>query len=285
MKNLFIVFLLMSVTLGTLSAQKIYLGPDLGVNLSPTSNAGTSQNYQLGFTGGLRSDFVIGKDLTLRTGLYFTQKKQGYDSLSIGSLVDAFGGLLGDFVDPEDLFGAGLNFDVYRQYNGVSTHNFIEIPLQVSYQTGRVNFSLGGYAAYMVSAESQATLTENTPLLQTIDLNEVLGEGSELFASFLPAASEQRDVSDEGTDDYNLFDYGIRGGISYVTEENLSFNLSYEHGLVDYRKNVPDDSAFQPFKNITFTLAYLIGVERKMSCRNYILHKKEKQPQKWLLYC
>lgn len=262
-KLFFLICICTAFNLSNLSAQKIYLGPDLGVNLAPTTKSGSSQNYQLGFTGGLRSDFVIGKDLTLRTGVYFTQKKQGYDSLSVGSLIDTFEGLLGGIVDPEELFGAGLNFDINRQYDGVSTHNFIEIPLQVSYQTGNISFALGGYAAYMVSAESKATITENTPLLQTIDLGELLGEGSEILSTFLPAASEQRDLISEGTDNYNLFDYGIRGGIAYVTENNLSFNLTYEHGLVDYRKNVPTDSNFSPFKNITFTVAYMVGVKKK----------------------
>jgi len=228
------------LNLNSLSAQKLFLGPELGVNLAPTIETGDSQNYQLGVNGGLRLVYDFNDKLSLKSGVYFTQKYQSFDSTSVGSILDVINGALGGFpgggggIDAEDLIDGlgveGLNLDVIRRYEGTIRANFIEIPLEVQAKAGRVGFSLGGYAAYMISAKSNATVTENTPLLQVINIEDLLGEGAGGF-----------------------------GGL-------------FNHGLRDYRLNRPADveektnineNAFAPFKNITFTLGYQLGVKKK----------------------
>ena len=274
------------LNLNSLSAQKLFLGPELGVNLAPTIETGDSQNYQLGVNGGLRLVYDFNDKLSLKSGVYFTQKYQSFDSTSVGSILDVINGALGGFpgggggIDAEDLIDGlgveGLNLDVIRRYEGTIRANFIEIPLEVQAKAGRVGFSLGGYAAYMISAKSNATVTENTPLLQVINIEDLLGEGAGgfggLFNLFLPQAYDVSSESEESKSGYNAFDYGIRGGISYTSSDNLIFNLSYQHGLRDYRLNRPADveettnineNAFAPFKNITFTLGYQFGVKKK----------------------
>jgi hypothetical protein len=271
------------LNLNFLSAQKLFLGPELGVNLSPTIETGNSQNYQLGVNGGLRLSYAFNDKLSLKSGIYFTQKYQAFDSSSVGSLLDvindALGGIPGGGLDVEGLLseigGEGLSLDVNRQYQGTIQSNFIEIPLEIEVKTGRVGFSIGGYAAYMISAESNATITENTPLLQVIDIEEVLDEivggFGGLFSSFLPKAYDVSTKTNTSKNGYNEFDYGIRGGISYTSSDNLVFNLSYQHGLRDYRYNRPVDleetnineNAFAAFKNVTFTMAYQFGLKKK----------------------
>jgi opacity protein-like surface antigen len=272
------------LNLNSISAQKLFLGPELGVNLSPTIETGNAQNYQLGVNGGLRLSYAFNDKFSLRSGVYFTQKHQSFDSTSVGSVLDVINGALGGFggggFDAEELLsgigGAGFNLDVNRQYEGTIKANFIEIPLMVEVKTGKVGFSLGGYAAYMVSAESNTTITETTPLLQVIDIEELLGEVGGgvggLFNLFLPAANGVTTEIDDSKGNYNAFDYGIKGGISYTSSDNLIFNLSYQHGLRDYRFNRPVDleetpdineQTFEPFKNINFTMAYQFGLKKK----------------------
>ena len=268
----------------TISAQKLFLGPELGVNLSPTIETGTSQNYQLGVNGGLRLSYNFNEKLALKSGVYFTQKHQSFDSTSVGSVLDvindALGGIPGGGFDAEELLSGlgdtGFNLDVNRQYQGTLRSNFIEIPLEIEVKAGRVGFSVGGYAAYMISAESNTTITENTPLLQVIDLGELLGEGtgggfSGIFDLFLPKAYDVSTEVNTSKSNYNYFDYGIKGGVSYTSSDNLIFNLSYQHGLRDYRYNRPVDlketdineNAFAPFKNVTFTMGYQFGLKKK----------------------
>ncbi len=271
------------LNLNILSAQKLFLGPELGVNLSPTVETGNTQNYQLGVNGGLRLSYAFNDQLSLRSGVYFTQKHQSFDSTSVGSILDVINGALGGFggggFDAEELLegigGAGFNLDVNRRYEGIIKGNFIEIPLMIEATTGSVTFSLGGYAAYMVSAESNTTITETTPLLQVVDIEDLLGEGaggiSGLFDLFLPKANGTSTEIDASLRNYNTFDYGIKGGISYTSSDNLIFDLSYQHGLRDYRVNRPVDleettfneNTFEPFKNITFTMAYQFGLKKK----------------------
>lgn len=271
------------LNLTSISAQKLFIGPDLGVNLSPTVQTGDTQNYQLGVNGGIALRYEFNDKFSLKTGAYFSQKHQDFDSTSVGSVLDvlnnALGGLGGGIFEAEDLLeglGAdGFNLDVNRHYQGIIRSNFIEIPLMVEVKAGRVGFSLGGYGAFMISAESNTTITENTPLLQVIDLEEALGGGGGiggLFNSFLPSANSVSTEIDKSKDGYNSIDYGIKGGISYTSSDNLIFNLSYQHGLRDYRVNRPVDleettineNAFEPFKNITFTMAYQFGLNKKV---------------------
>lgn len=284
MKRFFLLlggFLLLN--LNSLSAQKLFLGPELGVNLNPTIETGTSQNYQLGVNAGLGLSYKFNDKISLRSGVYFTQKHQAFDSTSVGSVVDvindALGGFGGGGFDPEELLAGvadfGLNLDVNRQYQGTIKGNFVEIPLMVEVKTGRVAFSVGGYGAYLVSAESNTTITETTPLLQVVDLADLLGEGAGGIAGvielLLPAANEVRKETDSSTSGYNAIDYGVKGAISYISSENLTFNLSYQHGLRDYRFRRPVDNeetninenAFAPFKNITFTMGYQFGLKKK----------------------
>lgn len=263
------------LNLNSISAQKLFLGPELGVNLSPTLEVGNSQTYQLGVNGGLRLGYKFNDKLSLTSGVYYTQKYQSFDSTSVGSILDSFGGLFGGLGEFEDVLTSisdiGLNLDVNRRYQGTVQGTFVEIPLQVEVKAGRVGFSLGGYAGYLISAESNTTVTENTPLLEVIDIAELLGEGAVFFELLLPPANDSFSETDTSKGGYNDFDYGIKGGISYTSSDNLIFNLSYQHGLRDYRYNRPVDleettvneNAFAPFKNVTFTMAYQFGLKKK----------------------
>lgn len=263
------------LNLNSISAQKLFLGPELGVNLSPTLEVGESQAYQLGVNGGLALSYNFNDKIALKSGVYYTQKYQSYDSTAVGSILDNFGGAFGGVIDIEDVLSGvtdlGLSLDVNREYQGTVQGTFIEIPLQIEVKTGRVSFSLGGYAGYMISAESNTTVTENVPLLQVVNLAELLGEAAIFVELLLPPANDSYSETDTSKEGYNSFDYGIKGGMSYISSDNLSFNLSYQHGLRDYRFNRPVDleetdvneNAFAPFKNVTFTMAYQFPLKKK----------------------
>ncbi len=261
MHKIFLSALLLCTFALTLSAQKIYLGPELGVNLSPVSETGGSQNYQLGVNAGLRADFVLNDKISIGTGIFYAQKQIGFDSTSVGSLTDEFGDLF-------DLLGAfggvdleGLNLDINQQIRGTVTGSFIEIPLLFNFREERINFSLGGYAAVLVGAESRATVEEDIPALSLINLDDLGPLGG--FGSLLPQAQSTRNTVSNDKDAFQSFDYGLRGSIAYVTENNLSFTLAYRHGLQDYRTERPAESDFTPWKNLMFTVGYLWGLEKK----------------------
>ena len=245
----------------TANAQKLYLGPELGINLSPVSETGGAQNYQLGVQAGLRTDFKINDKISLSSGVFYAKKQVGYDSTSVGSLADEFGDLLEIFGGLGGQDFEGINLDIIRNIEGNVNADFIEIPLLFTFREGRINFSLGGYAAVMAAAESRATVDENIPVLSLIDLEDLGGLGG--FGAFLPAAQSTSNTVDDNTDGFNTFDYGLRGGIAYVTEDNLSFTLSYRHGLQDYRSERPAGTDFSPWKNLNFSVSYLWGLEKK----------------------
>jgi len=75
------------LNLSSLSAQKLFLGPELGVNLSPTIKTGNSQNFQLGVNGGMRLQYDFNDKLALKSGIYFTQKYQSFDSTSVINVI------------------------------------------------------------------------------------------------------------------------------------------------------------------------------------------------------
>lgn len=248
--------------LSTASAQKLFIGPEIGANLSPTFETGNQNNYIIGLNGGLRADYRLTEKVSLRSGIFYSRRSTAYDSLSVGSLTEELEfltELLGDFGGLEE----NVNFDINRSHQGIVHAQFMQIPLEITLREGRVQFSLGGYAGYMIAAESREVINENTPILQVVDLEELGGGFGGIFGALLPPASDTRTETFTGKNGYRNFDYGVRAGIAYVTPDNLSFNLSYRHGLADYRTERPAESVFTPFKNITFTLAYTFGIEKK----------------------
>lgn len=249
-------------------AQSLEIGPELGINLVALNNTG-ARNYQLGINGGIRTQFNFNEKIGLLTGIYYTDKRQAYASVRVTSFTEEYAALFETIGGiPEDF--EGFNLDIIRTYKGAVNARSVEIPLQVAFKSGKIQFSIGGYAGYIISAENRGTIREQTPLFQIIDIDQLLGNtGSgtpgigSFIQGFLPAADETKASETKSLNGLNRLDYGLKGGISFISSENLSFNLSYQHGLKDYREDPLEGDDFKPYKNIVFTLAYQWGIEKK----------------------
>ena len=96
MKNFIIAFsFIFSLSV---NAQKVSLGPEIGVNLIPMEDLGIGQNYQLGYYFGGNLKINLSKKFRLSTGVFISQKKKSYSSSSSSPLIDKLFGGFGGFI-------------------------------------------------------------------------------------------------------------------------------------------------------------------------------------------
>ncbi len=266
MKHLISIFLIFfSVT--CVFSQKVYLGPEIGVNVIPMESTDIGRNYQLGYHFGAHLKFHFSETFRLSTGVFMSQKKKGYSSSSVTPLTEELDGLLGGFggFGGADTLGLdsllnvpGLNTDITETIEGVSSEIFIEIPVLANYKYKNVNFYLGPYAGILLSATKKEEVTTEIPALDVIDLDALGVSG---FTSFFLPESGTETLSISGTDGLRSLDIGFNVGIGYEVKD-LHFNLMYSHGLLDYRdENEGEDT--ETLKLFRVSIAYLFDLKKK----------------------
>jgi hypothetical protein len=246
---------------------KVYLGPEVGMNIIPIENTGVGYNFQLGYHLGAHLKYHFSEKFKLSSGVFLSQKKKAYSSSSTSSVLNSFNDLLGfggmtggiDSLGLDSLINIpGLNLNMTKDVKGVSSELFIEIPVLANLKLNHFNIYLGPYAGFLISANRKEEITTDIPVLDVIDLETIDPTG--LSSLFLPSSGTESS-SKSGTDGLRSIDFGAIAGIGYEIN-NLHFNLMYSHGLLDYRDDNKNEST-ETLKVIRISIVYLFDLKKK----------------------
>jgi hypothetical protein len=244
-------------------AQKISIGPELGVNIIPIENTNFGYNYQLGFHFGGHVKYHISEKFKISTGIFITQKKVKFEEKDTTSIFEYFGSLF-QFanIDEQEVDSIaqsfGLNTDVLESTQGIHSEVFIKVPILANYKYKNFNMYLGPYFGLLLMANKKEEIRTEIPLLNVIDISQF--DSSGFASSFLPEADETESSSKSTTENLNALDIGFNVGIGYEMN-NLHFNLMYSNSFLDYRKDRGDDSV-TPLKAIRLSMVYLFDLKK-----------------------
>lgn len=162
-------------------SQNIHLEPELGINMIKVETPQIGNNYQPGWHAGLNFEYDFNDWLSIKSGVFYTQKRQGYSSADTSefALISLLG--LGDI--------QGIDFNTYTQTNGRFTQNFIQIPILARFKWEDFSLNIGGYVGYQFSSRTKELETSYTPFVSTIDLSSLDQTG--FLGTLLPPASSE----------------------------------------------------------------------------------------------
>ncbi|MCH2229479.1 MAG: PorT family protein [Crocinitomicaceae bacterium] len=230
------------------SAQDLFVGPEIGINLVKIETQQIGNDYQPGIFGGATVEYNFNKALSLRTGVYYSQGRQQTSELDTTEL-NLFG-----LIDPSSIPGVDLN--TYSETTNRYTQHYLQIPIMVNYSFKNLNIFGGGYLGVKVADKRKSKTVSTTPFMSTIDLGSIDPTG--FVSSFLPAANES--TFDESSDNSNLntLDYGIKAGIGYELK-NFNINASYQFGIPDFRTDRGEND-LQRHQFFQLSISYLMGL-------------------------
>lgn len=238
-----------------LNAQKMFVGPELGMNLIQVQKQDIGNDYQLGSYAGLSFDYKFNDWLSLRTGAYFSQGKHA-ENTEDTSMLD----LLAPLMNDTSLGISGIDMNTYTATSVRITQHFIQVPVQANFAWKGINLFLGGYVGFMVGAKQKSTIIEKTPFMEIIDVESLDPTGG-LLSAFLPPAYDERFSESTDSDDYRKFDYGLKAGLGYQYEQ-VGFQAAYSFGIPDYRLQ-SEDSEVSRNQFFQFSVRYMLPIEGK----------------------
>jgi len=240
-----------------LFAQKVSLGPEIGLNIIPLESSKIGTNYQLGYNVGFQIKYQLSEKFNLTSGLYATQKKQHYTFVDTSITTDPLGGIIGGGQ------GGGNNeAEVYTTTTGVATELFLQLPLMVNYEYKNINLYLGPYAGILINANRKEVYdVEST----ATDLSSLIPGGFGGLGNLLQP-SKPESASYNGTKGLALIDFGAIAGIGYRVDK-LNFNLYYQYGFLDYRENKKNEK-FDSHNLLQFSIAYLFNLKGSKGLKN-----------------
>jgi len=226
-------------------AQNWSFGPEVGTNAVMVEKSDIGRNYQLCWYAGANVEYKMNDFFSLRSGIYFSQRKKMYQH-SDTSALNVFG------YDLNDLGVPGVDFSVYSQTKGVVSLFGIEVPALATFNFKEVSFFAGPYMNFLVGAWSKERTDKQIPFLQTFDIDSLDPTG---FISFLFPAPTSTDFS-ESSSVANIrgFDFGFKMGAGY-THKSFRMNFYYTFGIPDYRKDKGTNTS-SAHQYATISLAY-----------------------------
>lgn len=235
-----------------LSAQKMFLGPEIGMNLIKIDEQNFGDNYRPSLYLGAAFDYQLNDLLSFKTGIYVSQKRQAFAE-SDTSLSEIF-----NFIGTSTIPGIDLN--TYTTVYSRQSQFFIEIPLMASVRWNGLELFGGGYFGFNVLSSRKDKTVSNTPFMSTLQLDSLLGEAGGLLGAFLPKAYEE--LVSESSDNSNLknFDYGLKIGVGYQKNQ-FGFFTSYNLGLADFRKD-RGTKEIQRHQYFQFSIRYMFRVSK-----------------------
>lgn len=219
------------------SAQKFSVEPNVGINIMPFPETGTGTIHKVAFNGGLDAKYEIIKNLTINVGLGISDRRLQYHYSDTISILEQYRGFMeqaGIDVDEIDstLQANGLYLNQFDKTYGVASLAHFEVPISVTYKWKSIRFNAGGYLSFRINSTKTEEVTSDVPLLQTVDLNQIDTSGTLSFFFPAPHSVSSSIVSNE--ENLDNFIYGIRLGIGYQYDSQLSFNASYNLDLNTY---------------------------------------------------
>ena len=179
-------FLVTSLLFSCLSfSQNFTVGPEIGMNLIKLDKEQIGNNYQPSWHTGLAAEYNFTDWLSIKSGLFYTQKRQAFSSKDT-SLFPLIALIIEGGID-------GIDLNTYSETEGRYTLNFIQIPLMASFNYNGLSLFTGGYIGYQFSVRSRELEISNTPFVSIIDIASFDTSGN--IASFLQGSGRARSRS------------------------------------------------------------------------------------------
>ncbi|MCH2232762.1 MAG: PorT family protein [Crocinitomicaceae bacterium] len=247
-KVLFLMILLIS-TSGL--AQKIHLGPEFGMNLIEVERTDLGRDYQLGYYAGGVFEYDFRNWFGIRTGLNYSQRRQASQSFdTVAFQLEAFLGPLAGLLD-------GFDLNTYTETNTRISQHYLEIPVMANFKFGNFNSYLGAYAGYSFAVRKRELEESVTPFVSVVDISTIDPTGT--ISAFLPPPSTTDFSESSSKLGLSSFDWGFKAGIGYRFDD-LSLNLAYQFGMVDYRSSTPTGESIQRHQFFQSSLVYFFNL-------------------------
>lgn len=247
------VFLLVLLFIGSYSfAQKMRLGPEIGMNLLKIESSKLGKDYQPGLHGGATFEYDFFEWMSVKTGFFYTQKKQSYEEFDTVPLV-LFG------FDPSDLGLEGIDFNTYSETNGRYNQHHFELPVLANFKWEGINVGIGGYCSFLFNANSKEITESRSPFMQFIDFSSF--DESGLLTSFLPKAYDESTSSSSSPSNLRQFDLGFKASIGYQYDQ-VGFHAAYQYGMLDFRQ-LNTTTTKIPHQYFQFSVNYLFDLGGK----------------------
>lgn len=234
----------------------MYLGPELGMNITPLSSDTLGKQFALGWYGGGNFEYRFTDWFSLRTGIYYSQNQKTYESFDTSEF-EFFG------FNIDSLFGDFVDLNTYTQVRGRITQHYFQIPLLASFNYEKVGVFAGPYAGLNFAGLKKELTESQSPWVDLIDISSFDSTG---FLSFLIPPSSTSDLkTTTGRSGMAKFDFGFKFGLRYQ-EERFGINAAYTLGLLDYRSSPTGRKEthqyFQLSMNYLFGLSFKKGSAR-----------------------
>ncbi len=242
MKNNYFLLLLFLLPFTKSYSQGLSFGPEAGLNIIWLSEDYTGHSYGLGWHFGGFAEYQLNDFVSIRSGVYYTEKKQQYEinEVSVNPLLSFLG--IGE-IDQLDL-------NTYTNTSGRVTQNYFEIPLLAKLNYKGLSVLAGLQSSFMFRSTTKETATERTPIFSIIS-SELLGG----FAGFLPPAESISETTSQSGNSLRSFDWGAKFGLAYKIDR-VELSTSFYLGLIDYTTNTSIARTHQYYQT---TLCYHFG--------------------------
>lgn len=249
--NLVLAFLLSS----TIFAQKIILGPEIGVNLINTESTYLGSNFQLGYHFGASAKYYFNEKFAISSGIFLTQKKKQYSFIDTTTTPDPLAGIFNGFTGGTPS-NTNTDAEVYTTTTGMASELYLQLPLLANYEFKKINIYAGPYVGLLLSVNKKETYTREST---ATDISSFIPGGLGGFSSLLdPTANQPTTGTSNSKDGLAPFDFGASAGIGYRVDQ-LNFNLFYTYGFLDYRKDRGDKS-IETHQIIRFSISYFFNL-------------------------
>ena len=235
---------------GKMMAETWSFGPELGTNLVMIEKTDLGRNYNLCWYAGGNVEYKLTDFLSVRSGVYFSQRKMMYESADTTSM-NIFG------FDMEDIGIPGVDFSIYSQTKGVVSLFGLEVPLLASFNFKEVSFFAGPYMNFLTGAWSKEETHTQIPFLQAINMDSI--DQSGFISSFFPPATSTSFKETSSVSNMRGFDYGFKAGAGY-THKGFRLNFYYTFGIPDYRQDKGVDiSRAHQYASVSIAYNFRIG--------------------------
>lgn len=250
----------------TIFSQQFSFGPKLGGNLMPIKNNkidGTT--YSLGLNAGAFGDVKFNQWFSLRTQVYYTQKKKSYEFSEKKNVIPMLNsGLLGGMINLDSLgsFTKLINDTAYSTTRGFVSLSYIEIPLLATFSYKSFDIAIGPFVSFLTGARSREETLQEVPLLDiALPALDTLGSyaplAKSMIVSMFPGYKTPTYTESSENTLFRKVDYGIMADITYHLPKNFYLELSYNRGLTNYRLKAIKNNDYN--QTIMLSLGYRIG--------------------------
>lgn len=229
-----------------LLAQKLEYGPEIGLNIIPIQKSPVDGNVtKLGFNGGGFVSYPVNDLLSIKFAIKVSTSSKSYmqtDTSSISEMI--LQAIIGSGVDTSasSQFKDYIDLSVTKHSKSNTSFTFLNIPVTADINLHeRISFSLGGYFAILLKANTKTETTQDIPILQAF--SPVFGTNpfiKQIIGGMYPGVFEPDFKEHSSVSGFNTVDAGLVVAMKYKMKNNFSLSVNFTKGFVNYYKKLPE---------------------------------------------